>query len=486
MSYFLIIAKNELFSYYKILNRNGGDKGMYSFPKIRIAANDQLSLRRIVVTKKLAGQLFLQDNEELIVRTGKRSHSFLVNIQTDSNNDAKVLYMHPASLHRLCLKSNSEYGYSSSAKEIRLGPMVGIMIEILGGPSKPYNGQTGFAKQLLNRGQEIGEICYVFSPHTIDWQNQVVIGYTYGKNGWTKRSYPFPDVVYPRERSYSYSRIILSLRKRFDELGVKFINPTMAGKWLTYQIISHHPRLAEHLPDTRLLTNFTIVDSMINKYQAVYLKPIIGSKGNNIIRVRRNGRKRNYQYQYQKNQKSFRGTAHSLSQLQRALRVVMGRRAYLAQQPIDLLSFQGHITDVRAIVQKDHTGRWDITGMGCRMGAQGSITSNIATGGRGSKLSTVLERHFQKREQRDQIEHDLSFIALESARVLEKSIGMAGEMGIDLGIDTSGKAWFIEANLRPARQIFNLIGEQQMRQQSIINPLLYSRYLAGFSEKEYD
>ena len=141
---------------------------------------------------------------------------------------------------------------------------------------------------------------------------------------------------------------------------------------------------------------------------------------------------------------------------------------------------------MRAIVQKDHTGRWDITGMGCRMGAQGSITSNIATGGRGSKLSTVLERHFQKREQRDQIEHDLSFIALESARVLEKSIGMAGEMGIDLGIDTSGKAWFIEANLRPARQIFNLIGEQQMRQQSIINPLLYSRYLAGFSEKEYD
>ena len=250
---------------------------MYSFPKIRIAANDQLSLRRIVVTKKLAGQLFLQDNEELIVRTGKRSHSFLVNIQTDSNNDAKVLYMHPASLHRLCLKSNSEYGYSSSAKEIRLGPMVGIMIEILGGPSKPYNGQTGFAKQLLNRGQEIGEICYVFSPHTIDWQNQVVIGYTYGKNGWTKRSYPFPDVVYPRERSYSYSRIILSLRKRFDELGVKFINPTMAGKWLTYQIISHHPRIAEHLPDTRQLTNFTIVDSMI-KIQAVYLKRIIGSK----------------------------------------------------------------------------------------------------------------------------------------------------------------------------------------------------------------
>ena len=459
---------------------------MYSFPRIRVAANDQLSLRRITITEQLAKRLFLQDNEELMVRTGKRRGSFLVNIQADSNNTAEVIYMHPASLHRLCLKAHNEYGYVSNGQEIRLGPMVGIMIEILGGPNRPYDGQTGFIKQLLKRGQEIGEICFAFSPHSIDWQHQVVTGYTYGKGGWTKRSYPFPDVVYPRERSYSYSRLMLSLRKRFDELGVKFINPTMAGKWLTYQIISHHSRLAVHLPDTRLLTSFSVVDSMINKYQAVYLKPIIGSKGNNIIRVSRNSRKRNYQYQYQKNQKSARGTAQTLGQLRRALHGVMGRREYLAQQPINLLAFQGHITDVRAIVQKNHTGRWDITGMACRVGAQGSITSNISSGGRGSKLSTVLDRHFSEKEQRDQIEQDLSLIALESARIIENNIGMAGEMGIDLGIDTSGKIWFIEANLRPARQIFNLIDEQQMRQQSIINPLLYSRYLAGFSGKEYD
>lgn len=237
---------------------------MYSFPRIRVAANDQLSLRRITITEQLAKRLFLQDNEELMVRTGKRRGSFLANIQADSNNTAEVIYMHPASLHRLCLKAHNEYGYVSNGQEIRLGPMVGIMIEILGGPNRPYDGQTGFIKQLLKRGQEIGEICFAFSPHSIDWQHQVVTGYTFGKGGWTKRSYPFPDVVYPRERSYSYSRLMLSLRKRFDELGVKFINPTMAGKWLTYQIISHHSRLAVHLPDTRLLTSFSVVDSMIN------------------------------------------------------------------------------------------------------------------------------------------------------------------------------------------------------------------------------
>ena len=49
----------------------------------------------------------------------------------------------------------------------------------------------------------------------------------------------------------------------------------------------------------------------------------------------------------------------------------MGKRAFLIQEPINLLTLNGHIADVRVIVQKNHTGRWLITGMGCRMGAEG-------------------------------------------------------------------------------------------------------------------
>lgn len=458
---------------------------MYSFPKIIVAANSRLGLKRIIVTGRLGKRLFLNDNEELIIYTGKRRSSFTVNIQ-DESNTADVMFMHPSSIHRLCLKPDCEYGYVSTDKGIRLGPMIGIMIEVLGGPSKPYAGQTNFIKQLLSSGQEIGEICYAFSPHAIDWQRRVVTGYTYGKDGWTKRSYPFPDVVYPRERSYSYSQLMIQIRKRFGSVDVKFLNPTMAGKMKTNEIISNYNRLASYLPETKLLTDFGLVESMIKKYRAVYLKPIIGSKGQNIIRVRRNKQSRGYQYQYQKNKKSIRGTAENLGKLQTSLRGVMGKRAYLVQQPINLLAFKGHITDLRIIVQKNHTGKWFITGMACRMGARGSITSNISSGGRGYKLSSVLERHFPNNEQRAQIEHDIRFIALESAQVLEKGIGTAGEMGIDLGIDVYGKVWFIEANLRPARHIFNLIEEFAIRQQSVLNPLLYSRYLAGFTGKEYD
>lgn len=454
---------------------------MRTIPKLRVTADNRLDLNKIVLTESL-GKLFgLQNKDEIIVGAGKRKISLIVNLRPGSS---AAVSMHPTVVRRLCLRPDSEYGYVRSGRELRLGPMVGIMIEILGSPSRPYAVQTTFIKQLITNGQEIGEICYAFSPYAIDWQRQLVTGYTYWKGVWIKQSFPFPDVIYPRSRVFDYSNLMTQIRKRFDSLGIKFLNPLMAGKWVTYQTLSSNPSLADYLPDTRLLTDFRVVEAMVKKYQTVYLKPVIGSKGKNIIRVTRNRQTQGYQYQYQKNRKTYRGTAANINQLKTALRIVMNKRNYLVQQGINLLTYQGHITDVRVIVQKNDMGQWAVTGIGCRMGPTGSITSNISSGGQGAKLAVVLERHFQNQEQRQQIERDVRFLALESARILEKTIGSAGEMGVDLGIDEKGKVWFIEANMRPARSIFLLIDEPQTRHLSVLNPMLYSRYLAGFTGKE--
>ncbi|HOQ10025.1 MAG TPA: YheC/YheD family protein [Syntrophomonadaceae bacterium] len=456
---------------------------MHIFPKVRITADNRLGTKRIGITESLGKRLSLQDNGQLVVGVGKRRIPYVISLQP-GNND--TVFLHTSSIRQLCLIPNQDYGYVYQAGELRLGPMVGIMIEVLGGPGRLFAGQTTFIKSLISRGQELGEICYAFSPYAIDWQRQLVTGYTYRNGKWVKQSFPFPDVVYPRERTYAYSRIIVQIRQRFSAMGIKFLNPQLAGKWVTYQTIHNHPQLRAFVPDTRLLTSFHVVEAMVKKYRTVYLKPVIGSKGQNIIRITRNSSNNLYQFQYQRSQKAVRGTATSLGQLRASLRPVMGKREYLVQQGIKLLTFQGHITDVRAIVQKDHTGQWMVTAIGCRMGPAGSITSNLASGGRGAKLSTILEKHFPSQQQRDQIERDIRFVALESARVLENTIGTAGEMGVDLGIDVNGKIWFIEANLRPARRLFRLIDETESRQQSIVNPMLYSRYLAGFSGKEYD
>lgn len=452
---------------------------MYSFPMVKVTAETRYGSERIGISRDLANKLFLENNGELLIHIGKLSRTVKVTIKGSDAAPANLL-IHPSLLGKLYLQSGREYGFQAGAGEIRIGPVVGVMIDVLGDMTKPFAGQTFFAKQLLTCGKELGMICYAFSPNSVNWSRQVISGYTLSSKGWKKQSFPFPDVIYPRERAYTRSKNMV--RSKLAALGVRFLNPVLVGKWETYKVINDNPDLRSYLPDTRLLKKFDQVDQMVKKYQAVYLKPIAGSQGQNIIRVTRSKQASGYQYQYQKNKQLFQGSADNIQKLHSALRHVMGNRQYIAQKQINLIKTEGHIIDVRVLVQKDHTGRWDVTGAACRMGKQGAITSNISSGGSGKKLSAVLPRHFKEIHQQEQIEKEIRYVALESARSLEKTIGLAGEMGIDVGIDKWGKTWFIEANLRPARSVFNLIGDTKTRMKSVQNPMLYSRYLAGFQE----
>lgn len=452
---------------------------MYTFPMVKITAETRYGPEKIGVSRDLAKKLFLENNGELKIRIGKLYRTVKV-IVKGSDASPTSLLIHPSMLGKLYLQSGREYGFQAGAGEIRIGPVVGVMIDVLGDITKPFAGQTFFAKQLLTCGKELGLICYAFSPNSVNWSRKVISGYTLSSKGWKMQSFPFPDVVYPRERAYTKSKNMV--RSQLAALGVKFLNPVLVGKWETYKVISENPDLRSYLPDTKLLKNFEQVDQMVRKYQAVYLKPIAGSQGQNIIRVTRSKRSGGFQYQYQKNKKSFQGFADNIQQLHSALRHVMGNRQYIAQKQINLIKTEGHLIDVRVLVQKDHTGKWDVTGAACRMGKQGAITSNISSGGSGKKLSAVLSRHFKEPQQQEQIEQEIRYVALESARSLENMIGLAGEMGIDVGIDKCGKTWFIEANLRPARSVFNLIGDTKTRMKSVQKPMLYSRYLAGFQE----
>jgi len=200
-----------------------------------------------------------------------------------------------------------------------------------------------------------------------------------------------------------------------------------------------------------------------------YLKPVTGSQGRNIIKITRK-KGAGYEYQYLLNNQVHRGRAASLQQLRQHLRRVMGNRSYIVQKQINLIRTGGNILDVRVMVQKDNQGQWGITGMAVRVGRHGAITSNISSGGYGRRVRGVLERKFSSREQVDEIISQIEQVALKAASTLEQGIGSAGEMGIDIGIDSQGKVWFIEANLRPARQVFTLIGDKRTRIKSVQTP----------------
>jgi len=460
-----------------IQNYYCGDKEMNEFMLVTVISNSRLNNNVLLISKDMAVFLGLETNRTVQFFVGQYQRTLELNISNSEKNKQSIT-LNPVLIKRLYLRSGWKYGIRSNDDEIHIGPVVGIMAEVFNETDKPFGGQSFFIQQLLVTGRRLGEMCFAFSPYSINWNKNTIHGYSYGKNGWSRVLFPIPDVIYPREKAYSPSK--LRIRKRLATKGAKFINPPLIGKWETYQRLIQNPNLVPFLPDTRLIKSFRQLDSMINKYRAVYLKPVSGSQGKNIIKVVKKKSSSTYQYQYQMNNQLHRGSTSSITKLRSSLKRVMGNRRYIIQKQINLIRSKGNILDVRILVQKDSSGEWGVTGMACRVGKNGSITSNISSGGSGRKLESVLQGSFSDEAQRADILENIKFVAIEAAKTLEESIGQAGEMGIDIGIDKNGQIWFIEANLRPARQVFTLIGEKQIRQKSVEKPMLYAKYLAEF------
>ncbi len=450
---------------------------MYDFPMVNVKSNANIDIDYVFFSPDLAEVLDIDKMDSINIIVGKHRRKLIPRVSDNARNQF-VMSLNPVTINKLYLISGRHYGMQNACEGLRLGPVIGIMADARQNGTRPYANQTGFLVQLINSARKFGEIAFVFSPSAVNWNNRNITGYSHNRNGWLKGIFPIPDVVYVRGKFHSPVRGVL--RKKLEAQGVKYINAAIGGKWQTHKILNQHAEFSQYLPETRLVTSFRQVENMLNRYRAVYLKPINGAQGKNIIKV---NRKSNGGYEYLQSSKktNSKRQALTLKDLQVGLRPLMGSRLYIIQNEIELIRSDGNILDVRVLVQKDHNGQWSITGMACRVGRTGSITSNISGGGYGRNVLEVLMAFFNDYEKAILIQSNISHVSLAATRLLEAELGRCGEMGIDIGVDRYGKTWFIEANPRPARHVFSLIGDNETRQLSIDKPMLYSRYLAGFS-----
>ncbi len=443
---------------------------------VMVSRNSHLNDSSLRLSKAVAQELNLSEGTMVILSVGKLELRLKTRI---ANRAGKFMQFSPVTLNRLHLPSAHRYAAKLEEQRLNIGPVVGIMHAVSNDLSRPFGGQSFFIRELCVEGMRLGQLCFGFDPYHINFGERTVVGYIYSNGGWHRGVFPIPDVIYPRDGGYSPAKV--HLRNRLLAMGCKFINPPLIGKWQTYRILSQSPELSKYVPDTNRVNGFQQVDNMLRKHGSVYIKPVNGSQGRDIIRVNR-GRNSSYRYQYKVKYTPHSGYALNRGSLRQNLGRIMRRHRYIVQQKINLLSVNGRICDVRAMVQKDDNGEWSVTGKAFRIGQKGSITSNISGGGSGSKMMGILRRRFPDTRARE-IMKEVDYLALEVARALENDTGGIGELGIDIGIDVKGKLWFIEANLKPARQVFVLIGERNTRRMTVRKPLLYARHLAGFKSE---
>ena len=345
---------------------------------------------------------------------------------------------------------------------------------------KLFRGNRKNFIDLIRTGQSMGFIVYVVTVKHLNLSKRQINGYVWNEatRGWEARQMPFPNIIYNRipnredELQPYVKQKLLACRKH---TRVILFNPAFFNKWDLFEWLRRSKLTRPYIPATRRLMTAGGLGNMMSKHSLLYLKPESGKAGNGIMTVMTHGEKPlPYRLKIQEDKRSSTYNCTSMNKLWSRIQKQRGHSAYIAQQGIELASLNDRRFDLRALVQKNHRGYWELTGLGARIAGASSITTHVPRGGRIEDPEKLLTYSFS-REQAHKLLGKTKTAALLIAKQIERGSGqLLGEMSMDLGIDTNGKLWFFEANSKPMK-----FDEPHIRQKSLERIFQYGAYLSG-------
>ncbi|TFE30652.1 YheC/YheD family protein [Cohnella luojiensis] len=343
----------------------------------------------------------------------------------------------------------------------------------------PPFAESSFIKRLSLIGANSGLRLFAFSPWTWNSGNDSVKGWSWNnqKLQWEASQKKLPSIVYDRswpETQEEKQRYRQALRQLCSARRLIFLNGRLPHKGKVYEILSKDLTFKSIIPPTARYQGPISLSSWLRKHRhAAFLKPIAGSQGKRVIAVIRiEYGKIKLTGRHEDNRLLNRNCENEADALRRIDRWI-GTREYLMQPMLDLTGNSGEPFDLRALMQKNGAGRWVLTGIAARQGAPGSVTANLHGGGTAAPAEKVLTLQFGEQRGSELLQEmkRLSFLIV--AR-LEQSFGRFAEIGLDYGVDQSGRPWFLEANSKPGRAAMGSAGKEAAYA-SAEQPLSYAR-----------
>lgn len=310
-----------------------------------------------------------------------------------------------------------------------------------------------YFNQIAAYASKINVDCYIFSPEDILPNKETVYGFKYNTEikQWIKHDFPIPSVLYDRvyyaneSELKKYSPIMNWLKSRMDLI---FIGYGLPNKMVIYNDLRQHPNIAPYLPETYPLNNSRELFQHLFKYDSLILKPIFGSQGQGIFLLSKNNNK--FHLRTIKN-----GTLLERHWTKSVLRSwideLTNKYSYLVQPALNLKTFDNEPFDIRVLIQKNEIGKWQLRGIGMRIGKKGSFISNIAGGGKPYFFNDWLLQFPE--ETRDFIQQELNELTQIIPPYLEEKYHPLFEVGLDISIDQNGAIWLLEVNSKPGRSV---------------------------------
>lgn len=322
----------------------------------------------------------------------------------------------------------------------------------------------------------------LFSLDGYNPRSKTVQGYVRRLGAWRPWRGPVPAVVHNRTLPRT-PRAIRLLRHLDAELKGGMFNPVLSrDKWIVWKQLWEHEALKPHLPPTwpLLPAVWERLPLLVARYGSVVIKPRFGGRGQGVIFIRPAAGQSNL-YRWI----PARGRSRSLrpSGLVRMARLLSRRRNYIVQAALPLVTYQGGRCDLRIPIQRNGQGEWQVLPGTLKRAVRNRFVTNIAQGAKAYPYEVAVTAIFGA-EGANRIWQDIQQLSLLVARHLSGFHPRLADLGLDIGLDASGKPWIIEVNFRDQRLCSLKARQWDTHTRLYHNPMAYARHLLDLRTKE--
>lgn len=277
---------------------------------------------------------------------------------------------------------------------------------------------------------------FYFRPEDVDLTHKKINGSFLVNGKWVQKSTDFPDVIDNapmRERD----KILYSVLEEHSILTTRRIG----SKKKIFNTLEKDGRFKDVLIPYKLIEDEVGIKLAIDEYKKVLLKPSRSNQGKNIYVIERS--KNGFQVSTDSTTKSYSELAFT-----NLYNEVFANRLYICQPFIESKTKEGHPFDVRIHTRKNIDGKWATVKIYPKIGIGKSITSNISQGGGISAINSFLEAQFE--DNWKDVKQRLNQLSRQFPPLFQSLYTFPIDaLGIDIGIDKSGKLWLFEVNTFP-------------------------------------
>ena len=391
--------------------------------------------------------------------------------QRPIDKQALPLYLSQLVINELLIPIDITYRLKVEGNTLTLGPVIGLLL----GRQYLYYNDKNMADQTdaLSGYAHIGGLVFAFIPEGIHLESRTIHGLYYNGAFWDYKELPFPSVIF-RRGFQSNEAAVKKIKAAFGNI---VFNSVRWDKWSIHCLLSENRALNRFLPETYAVNGCETVKAHLDKYGTVILKPANLSRGRGIFIIHRTKDGFTVTDCQKKEQAGFPVGESQLAGFLQSGGFFQHR--YIVQNRLDLACVNGSPFDIRVVMQKDTTGKWQCSGIECRIAGAERLISNIAQGGRALSVSRTLLLAFGPHLDSKAVKREIIALSKNICRCMEEKGGWFAELGLDIAIDKNRRLWFIEANVRPSFKGFKHLDYRNYLY-ICSRPIAYAAAVAGF------